>query len=275
MINKIYKGILQNIFENGVEEINQRTNAKIKVSKFPIFFCLDLSNGILPIPGNRTIWPHISAAEVAWQTLGTRDPKFIMEYAPKLWQKFIEKDQIKAAYGFRWHKQFGRDQIKLAIEALKNDPTNRQIYISSWNPISDGLGKPDQPKNIPCPVGFTLNIIDGKLNMSVMIRSSDVFVGLPYDILNYALVLDLIANEIGVNNGIISFTLSHAHIYESHFEFVEQCLYGDKSEWKNIQIPFQYFTYSEVQERPHNFVNTIKNCSIVENFWHPKPEVIE
>jgi len=270
----IYKDILIKVYDQGVCETNKRTNTLIKVAREPIFFNIDLSNNLLPIAGNRTIWPHIAAAEVAWQTQGTKDPEFILKYAPKLWSKFIEDGELKSAYGYRWHKNFNRDQIKLAIEALIEDPTNRQVYISNWDPSTDGLGEPNQPKNIPCPLGFTLNIIDNKLNMSVMIRSSDVYVGLPYDVLAYSLTLDLIAKTLGISKGNISFTLSHAHIYQPHFKAVEENLRGDQTEFKDINIEFKQATYSQVQTYPDVFVKVYKEEKI-ENFWNPKPEVIE
>lgn len=269
-----YKDILTKIYDQGIYETNKRTNTVIKVAKNPIFFNIDLSNNILPIAGNRTIWPHIAAAEVAWQTQGTKDPKFILKYAPKLWNKFIEDGELKSAYGYRWHKHFNRDQIELAIKALKNDSTSRQIYISNWDPSSDGLGGPRQPKNIPCPLGFTLNIIDNKLNMSVMLRSSDVYVGLPYDVLAYSLTLDLIAKSLNISKGNISFTLSHAHIYQPHFKVVEENIKGTQTEWKDINIEFKQATYSQVQTYPDVFVKVYKKEKL-ENFWNPKPEVIE
>lgn len=270
----IYKNILANIYYKGYNDFNKRTRSLIKIAAEPIFFNLDLSNNILPIAGNRTIWPHIAAAEVAWQTQGTKNPKFILKYAPKLWCKFIEDGELKSAYGYRWHKNFNRDQINLAIQALKNDKTTRQVYISNWDPSSDGLGEPNQPKNIPCPLGFTLNIIDNKLNMSVMLRSSDVYVGLPYDVLAYSLTLDLIAKSLNISKGNISFTLAHAHIYQPHFKAVEENIKGTQTKWKNINIEFKQATYTQVQIYPDFFVKVYKEEKI-ENFWDPKPEIIE
>lgn len=269
-----YRAILIKTYKAGIRETNKRTNTIVSVSEKPIFFTLDLSDNILPIAGNRTIWPHIAAAEVAWQTQGTKDPEFILKYAPKLWSKFIEDGELKTAYGHRWHSHFDRDQIQLAIKALKEDPTNRQVYVSNWDPKTDGLGEPNQPKNIPCPLGFSLNIINNKLNMAVTIRSSDVYVGLPYDVLAYSLTLDLLARSLGIGKGYISFTLNHAHIYEPHFNAVESNLDGEMKYWKDIKISFQDFNYSQVKCYPDVFVKMYKEEKI-ENFWNPKPEVIE
>lgn len=268
--NQIYKEILENIWKKGVLETNKRTKTKIKVSKTPIFFTIDFKNDLLPIPGNRTVWPYVAAAETAWQFLGTTDPEFIMKYAPKIWKDFIEDGKVKTAYGFRQRKAFGRDQIDLALKALKKDKTNRQCFISNWNPISDGLGEPNQPKNIPCPLGFTVNIIDDKVNMSVFVRSSDVFVGLIYDVLAYSLVLDAFASSLKLPKGNLSFTLAHAHIYEPHFEFVKQAL---KSKWKNVKVKFKSKTIAEIQKNPDKFVLDYKSEK-VKNFNSENPKII-
>ncbi len=269
--NSIYLDILKETF-SGVAEINKRTNSIIYISPKPLFFEIDLNNNYLPIAGNRTIWPYIAAAELAWQLQGTKNPAFITKYAPKIWSDFIENGQIKTAYGYRWKNAFGRDQINLALKALKKDPTNRQIYISNWDPMFDGLGEPNQPKNIPCPIGFSLNIIDQQLNMSVFIRSSDIFVGLPYDILTYSLTLDLFATSLGIEKGNISFTLAHAHLYECHMKFVADNITNQN--WENINIEFQSNTIEEVEKNPDNYVIGYKNLKI-NNFHNPKPEIVK
>ena len=269
-LNKIYRDILKKVNYSGIIELNKRTNTLISISKEPLFFTLDLSDNILPIVGNRTIWPHIAAAEFAWQTQGTKDPSFILKYAPKLWSKFIEDGELKTAYGYRWHKHFDRDQLKLGCKALVADKTNRQIYISNWDPKTDGLG---EPKNIPCPLGFTLNVIDDKLNMSVFIRSSDIFIGLPYDILSYSLTLDVLSNTLKIPKRNISFTLAHAHCYQPHFKHIIENLTGEQKQWRNIDLEFLNFDYSTVKSRPENFVKAYKKYKI-NNYWNPKPEVI-
>lgn len=269
-INKVYKKILNDVFIKGNLELNKRTNSLIKISKLPLFFTLNLNKNNLPIPGNRTIWPYIAAAEVAWQFLGLKDPEFIMKYAPKIWKDFIENNEIKAAYGFRWKKQFDRDQIKLSLNALKKDNSSRQCFISNWDPRIDGLGQNNQPKNIPCPLGFVVNIIDNKLNMSVFIRSSDVFVGLIYDILTYSLILDAFSSSLKIPKGYISFTLAHAHIYECHFEYVKEAL---NSKWKNITFKFQSKSIEEIEKNPDKFVLDYK-VKKIKNFNYQQPKIV-
>ena len=240
--HEAYRGLLSELMNHGVTEVNERTKTEIKMLQGAHSFKLDLSDGRLPVAGNRRYYPHVAAAETAWQFMGTKDPKFILGKAPKLWSKFletetarfggrdaddddevVERQVLKTAYGYRWRHAFGRDQLELAVQELKTNPTNRQLFISAWDPRSDGLGGP-QPKNIPCPVGFTVSRFGNDLHMAVFIRSSDVFVGLPYDVMGYALTADAIAVTVGLRPKSLHFTLAHAHLYKPHWNATRACL---------------------------------------------------
>jgi thymidylate synthase len=229
-LNEQYRTLLTTIYKEGVKQLNSRTETEVLTHRGSYNIKLEL-NGRLPLAANRAYFPKVAAAEVAWQIMGTKNPEFILKHAPKLWSKFVEDGELKTAYGYRWRKHFGRDQLAQLCEELKLNPSNRQLYVSTWDPASDGLGG-SQPKNIPCPVGFSVNVLDNKqsnnreLHMSVFIRSSDVFVGLPYDIMAYALTLDALASEVDLVPGTISFTLANAHIYQPHLAMVEACIPG-------------------------------------------------
>jgi len=173
----------------GNEHVNNRT--KVKVRALPNYLVsFDLEDKV-PMPGTRRIFPHVAAVELAWTLSGEKKIEWISKYT-KMWDLFAEDGEIKAAYGYRWRRGFGRDQLFTAIEALKEDPSDRQIVVMAWDNSKDGLGN-RHALNVPCPIGFIINIINGKLNMLVMLRSSDIVMGLPYDILNYSFLLDSIS----------------------------------------------------------------------------------
>ncbi|MEE8608973.1 MAG: thymidylate synthase [Nitrospiraceae bacterium] len=258
--------------QHGVEETNARTGVAIKMVKGGHSFALDLNSGRLPVAGNRKYYPHIAAAEVAWQFMGTQDPTWITEKAPKIWGAFIESGILETAYGYRWRKHFGRDQLTLAMQELLENPTNRQLYISAWDPSEDGLGGP-QPKNVPCPVGFSLTRTGDDLHLSVFIRSSDVFVGLPYDVMGYALTLDAIAASCGLIPSLLHITLAHAHTYEPHFEDLEICLRAD---WISDEPILPAWSVQEIEKNPDGYVSHVKRLSnrVLWNDWDPKPELV-
>jgi len=291
-MHEAYRGLLTELLNHGVEEVNARTSTKIKMLQGAHSFKLDLLDGHLPVPGNRRYYPHIAAAEVAWQFMGTKDPAFIVGKAPKLWSKFIEDGELKTAYGYRWRKAFGRDQLELVMAELRTNPTNRQLYVSSWDPSSDGLGGP-QPKNIPCPVGFAVSRFRDDLHMTVLVRSSDVFVGLPYDVMGYALTLDAIAASVGCRPASLHFTLAHPHLYEPHWLATRACLgetitgYERSKDWRvegassswvtGCEPDLPGWTVEQVLRDPDGYVEIVKTLAkrVGSNSWDPRPEVIE
>ncbi|AKQ75804.1 thymidylate synthase [Roseobacter phage RDJL Phi 2] len=290
--HEAYRSLLSELMNHGVTETNERTRTQIKMLQGGHSFKLDLTSGRLPIAGNRRYYPHVAAAETAWQFMGTKDPDFIVSKAPKLWSKFVEDGELKTAYGHRWREAFGRDQIKLAVTELMDNPTNRQLFISAWDPSCDGLGGP-QPKNIPCPVGFTVSRFGDDLHMSVFIRSSDVFVGLPYDVMCYALTADAIAAEAGLRPATLHVTLAHPHLYEPHWNAVKACLTGDWSagEWREqkefakasttwasgCEPTLPAWPIDDILENPDGYIDTVRRLSkrVTNNSWDPCPEVIE
>lgn len=270
--------VTDHIMRGGCEEVNSRTKVKIKMSDRPRTISLDLANGRLPVPNNRRYYPHIAATETAWQFMGTQDPDFVLERAPKLWSKFVEDGKLKTAYGYRWQHHFGRNQLDQAVQQLRDNPTNRQLYVSAWDPSTDGLGDPDQPKNIPCPVGFSLTRVEDRINMAVFVRSSDVFVGLPYDVMCYALTLDAIAASVGIKTrpGFLHFTLAHPHIYEPHWEMSKKSE-GVRFGRHDVEPNLPGWDIDMILANPDGYIKTVKHLAnrVHRPEWDPTPEIVE
>jgi len=228
-----YRALLRVLLSDGVEEKNERTGAAIKILEGGGSFQLDLSDGYLPTCGLRKTWPHVAAAELVWCLRGDDHIDWLRKHT-KVWDQFADKyyplDEhqgpnylLDAAYGYRWRHKFERDQLALAVEALQKNPTDRRIWISSWDPAVDGLGAPDQ-KTVPCPVGFTFSIVSGKLHSTFVLRSSDVFMGLPHDVMRHALLMASVAADLKVWLGTMQVTLAHPHLYDKHWDLARKCL---------------------------------------------------
>ena len=126
-----------------------------------------------------------------------------------------------------------QNQIFEALTALLDDPSDRQIFISAWDNGKDGLGN-RWTSNVPCPTCFSINIIDNKLNLTLFLRSSDTIVGLPYDMLMYSLLLIVFTHSLrkwypNLQYGRIDAMLSHAHIYEAHYDIAKDLIKNAKS----------------------------------------------
>lgn len=235
----VYRPLIWELLNHGVQEVNIRTGSIIAAGLYPISFSLDLGDRRFPVPGVRKVFPATAAAEVGWFLTGSQFPDG-MGPAGHIWSKFKEDDgSVIGAYGHRWRYHFKRDQIGDAAEALRRDPTNRRIVVSAWDPGADGLTAVGQ-KNVPCPTHFSLSIVNNRLNMALFIRSSDVFVGLPYDVMGHAILMDAFARSINpsLRLGVLHVTLAHPHIYGQHFDMVRESLKTDLSfDWNTMPLP--------------------------------------
>ena len=223
--HEVYPDLLEELLASPLVEVNARTGSEIRMLPGPTSFKLDMTDQLLPVCGVRRLYPRTAAAEVAWFVRGEQSVGWLEKYAA-IWKKFVEDDgdTILAAYGYRWRRHFGRDQLADAVQALRDDPTNRRVYVTAWDAASDGLTAKGQ-RNVPCPVGFTLSVIGGLLHSALLIRSSDVFVGLPYDVMGHAMLMAALAASIGLMGlGTMHVTLAHPHLYAKHYEMARECL---------------------------------------------------
>jgi thymidylate synthase len=267
-----HDGLLSDLLRRGVIETNARTGARVKVLRGGASFALDLSDGTLPVCGTRRLHPRTAAAEVAWFLKGDQDVTWLKQYAP-IWDKFVEDDgfTIEAAYGHRWRRHFGRDQLIDALLALNKDPSDRRVLVSAWDPAKDGLGRPS--KNVPCPTHFTLSILAGELHSSLFLRSSDVFVGLPYDVMGHALLMDALAQELRVKTGVMQVTLAHAHLYETHWALAEECVSLDPV---TEQPKLPGWTVASIMTAPEAYVAQVQalGCEVTWPENNPRPTVV-
>lgn len=272
----VYDDLLDNLIDSPFEEVNARTGAKIKMLDGGASFKLDLYDQRLPVTGTRKLYPHVAAAETAWFLMGLRTTEFLNKHGVKIWDKFTEADTfvVEAAYGYRWRRFFGRDQLLDAVKTLREDPTSRRVWVQAWDPIGDGLTTKGQ-KNVPCPVGFTFSIIGGMLHSSLFIRSSDVFVGLPYDVMGHAMLMGVVAASIGCAGlGTMQVTLAHPHLYEVHWDMASACL---SQASRHEDGPSIYaWDLDMVEKDPDGFVWAYRKAASEVSWptYAPKPELI-
>lgn len=218
--DRIYQNLVTQILNEGIEDKNARSNYVCKAIP-GAHFNIDLSKGF-PLLTLRKLPLKIFVAEQLWFLLGENDPDWLRPYT-KIWDDFIEEDGKVTSYGYRWRKHFGRDQLSELIKHLSEKPTSRHGVVIAWDPTSDGLtGKPR--KNVPCLFAFTLNIIGGKLCMHNIIRSNDIFLGLPHDVAGFALLQHIIAQELNVPVGTYSHSISNAHLYSDQYESAQELI---------------------------------------------------
>ncbi len=248
--------------EEAEYDYNQRTKSGINFLPEGHSFSVDLSDNILPTCGLRRTRPHIAAAEVAWCFMGSTSIGWLNTHT-KIWEVFADANgDVMEAYGHRWRSSFGFDQIQTAISRLKVDPSDRRVYISSWDPRCDML--PILQKTVPCPVGFTLATHNNRLNSTIMIRSSDVLIGLPLDVMRHALVMRAIACSLNINLGHMRVTLAHPHIYESHWDMACEMLEHDA---KIPPLKMPHWTVDQITNGPDIYVKEIRDACFEVGNW--------
>lgn len=213
-----YKDAIRRIMNEGSDEFNERTGHSVKALP-GITFEIDQTFPLLTL---RKIPVKLFVAEQMWYISGSDNPdEFpdIGKYLKIAWNDFRESDgRVAAAYGHRMRKHFGRDQLKDLVEHLSKERGSRHGVIVFWDPADDGLGTGTKKKNVPCPYTFTVNIIDNKLHLHVVVRSNDMMLGCPHDVAGFALMQAILAGKIGCGIGKLTHSISNAHIYDIHYD---------------------------------------------------------
>lgn len=219
--DRLYLDTVGRIYREGETVQSERTG--ISTRAVPgVTYEIEPSRGF-PLLTVRKMFPKFFCAETVWFIAGHKHAGFLQQFT-KGWDSFLEDDgTIETAYGYRWRHHFGRDQLLDLVEHLREEPSSRQGVVMMWDPASDGLRAPKK-KNVPCPFTWTANIIGGKLNLHMIMRSNDMVLGNPNDTADFALLQAMLAQELGIAVGKLTISISHAHIYENQFPAVEDIL---------------------------------------------------
>ena len=252
----------------GIEELNGRTGHKTKALP-GITFSLDIERDGFPLMTLRKNPIKSAIAEQCWFISGEKDVTFLRKFT-KMWDLFTEEDgTIAAAYGWRWRHHFGRDQLGKAIELLEKDPSSRHGVIVTWDPKDDGYGGTPK-KNVPCPYTFTIGIVGGRLHMHNILRSEDMMLGGPFDVLGFALLQCIIAQRLGVRPGIYTHSISNAHIYDNHYEGAKELIGRTNNHSKGeLRLPKDAFKRAEQQDE--NLVGEI--LENLQTQYNPLPPI--
>lgn len=161
--------------------------------------------------------PAFAIAEVFWILSGRNDAKFV-----NYWNRNLEKyagkaDTYHGAYGFRIRKHFGMDQLERALAALQGKPASRQVVIQIWDPKLDFPAEDgsEVSEDIPCNICSMLKVRDGRLEWTQVMRSSDIFRGLPHNFVQFTMLQEVLAGWLGVEIGAYNHISDSLHAYEA------------------------------------------------------------
>lgn len=157
--------------------------------------------------------------ELLWFLNGDTNVHYLQENGVRIWNEWANEDgDLGHIYGYQWRSwpdyNGGHiDQIKEVVRQLKEDPNSRRIIVSAWN-VAD-LDKMNLP---PCHLLFQFYVADGRLSLQLYQRSADTFLGVPFNIASYALLLQMMAQVTGLKAGDFVHTTGDTHLYLDHLE---------------------------------------------------------
>lgn len=213
---KQYLDLLQRILDEGVIK-GDRTGTGTK-SIFGHQMRFNLEEGF-PLITTKKLHLKSIIHELLWFLNGDTNVHYLQENGVRIWNEWANEDgDLGHIYGYQWRSwpdyNGGHiDQIKEVVRQLKEDPNSRRIIVSAWN-VAD-LDKMNLP---PCHLLFQFYVADGRLSLQLYQRSADTFLGVPFNIASYALLLQMMAQVTGLKAGDFVHTTGDTHLYLDHLE---------------------------------------------------------
>ena len=219
---KQYLDLLQHVLDHGILKEDRTGTGTHSVFGYQMRF--DLQDGF-PLLTTKKLHLKSIIHELLWFLKGDTNVKYLQENGVRIWNEWADENgDLGHIYGYQWRSwpdyNGGHiDQIKEAIDTIQNNPDSRRIIVSAWN-VAD-LPQMNLP---PCHAFFQFYVANGKLSLQLYQRSADIFLGVPFNIASYALLLMMVAQVTGLEAGDFVHTLGDAHIYNNHIEQVREQL---------------------------------------------------
>lgn len=216
---KQYLSLLDRVLTEGVKKEDRTGTGTLSVFGHQMRF--NLEEGF---PALTTKKLHLKSIiyELLWFLKGDTNVKYLQDNGVRIWNEWADKNgDLGHIYGYQWRSwpdyDGGKiDQISEVVSQIRNNPDSRRIIVNAWN-VGD-LRNMNLP---PCHMFFQFYVADGRLSLQMYQRSADIFLGVPFNIASYALLLQMMAQVTGLKAGEFIHTLGDAHIYLNHLDQVK------------------------------------------------------
>ena len=216
---KQYLDLLQRVLQEGTHKEDRTGTGTISVFGHQMRF--NMEDGF-PLLTTKKLHLKSIIYELLWFLKGDTNVKYLQDNGVRIWNEWADENgDLGHIYGYQWRSwpdyNGGHiDQITEAVETIKHNPDSRRIIVSAWN-VAD-LPQMNLP---PCHAFFQFYVANGRLSLQLYQRSADIFLGVPFNIASYALLLKMMAQVTGLKAGGFVHTLGDAHIYSNHIERVK------------------------------------------------------
>ena len=217
-----YLDLLQHILDNGTDKTDRTGTGTRSVFGYQLRY--NLSEGF-PLVTTKKVHLKSIIYELLWFLKGDTNIKYLTDNGVSIWNEWADENgDLGPVYGAQWRSWAGADgkivdQISEVIDQIKKNPDSRRLIVSAWN-----VAEIPNMALAPCHAMFQFYVADGKLSLQLYQRSADVFLGVPFNIASYALLLMMVAQVCDLEVGDYVHTFGDVHIYNNHFEQVKKQL---------------------------------------------------
>lgn len=231
---KQYLDLLDHVMHKGVEKTDRTGTGTISVFGYQMRF--DMEEGF-PLLTTKKLHLRSIIHELLWFLKGDTNVKYLQDKGVKIWDAWADENgDLGPLYGYQWRSwpaADGRhiDQISRVTESIMDNPDSRRHLVSAWN-----VGEIEKMALPPCHIFFQFYVAGGRLSCQLYQRSADIFLGVPFNIASYSLLLMMMAQVTGLQPGEFIHTFGDAHIYLNHIEQVKEQLTREPFELPVMRI---------------------------------------
>lgn len=213
---KQYLDLLNRILDEGVQKGDRTGTGTLSVFGNQMRF--NMQDGF-PLLTTKKLHLKSIIYELLWFLRGDTNVLYLQEHGVRIWNEWADENgDLGPIYGHQWrswpdYKGGTIDQIANVIDQIKHHPDSRRMLVTAWNPA-----EVDQMALPPCHCLFQFYVADGKLSLQLYQRSADTFLGVPFNIASYALLLQMMAQVTGLEAGEFIHTTGDTHLYLNHLE---------------------------------------------------------
>lgn len=234
-INRQYEDLLADVLENGTRKADRTGTGTLSVFGRQLRY--NLAEEGFPRITTKFVAMKAVKGELLWFLKGSTNIKWLQDNGITIWDEWADENgDLGPVYGYQWRNWptpdgSHIDQIARVVEQLKTDPDSRRIIVSAWN-----VAELDKMALMPCHAFFQFYVAEGRLSCQLYQRSADLFLGVPFNIASYSLLVHMLAQQCDLEVGEFIWTGGDCHIYLDHLDQVREQISREPYEFPTLRL---------------------------------------